>query len=47
MNPFWLEDDEVMTSYRDSQPHFEKANSITRNPELFIEYLDQQAIDIQ
>jgi predicted TIM-barrel fold metal-dependent hydrolase len=45
MNPFWLADDAAIQKFRAHQSSFQAAWEMAENPELFLEYLDEQGID--
>lgn len=45
MNPFWLADDTAIDTFRAHQQDFDAAWEMAENPELFLEYLDEQGVD--
>lgn len=45
INPFWLAKDRAIDVFRNLQPKFSAAESMAENPELFVEYLDEQGVD--
>lgn len=46
MNPFWLADDDAVDLFRHHQSKFEEAEEMAREPQRFVEYLDEQGVDI-
>lgn len=45
MNPFWLANDEAIDKFRNLQRRFDEAWEMAENPELFLDYLDEQGFD--
>lgn len=45
MNPFWLANDAAIQKFRTHQPNFETAWEMAKEPELFLEYMDDQGLD--
>ena len=45
MNPFWLADDAAIQKFRAHQANFEAAWEMAKEPELFLEYMDEQDLD--
>lgn len=45
MNPFWLADDAAIQKFRAHQANFEAAYEMAKDPELFLEYMDEQDLD--
>jgi predicted TIM-barrel fold metal-dependent hydrolase len=45
MNPFWLANDRAIDKFRNLQRRFDEAWEMAENPELFLEYLDDQGMD--
>lgn len=46
MNPFWLADDDAVDVFRRHQPKFEAAEEMARDPRVFVDYLDEQGVDV-
>ncbi|WP_416841273.1 amidohydrolase family protein [Haloferax sp. DFSO52] len=45
MNPFWLAKQRAIDKFRNLQRRFDEAWEMAENPELFLEYLDDQNMD--
>ena len=45
MNPFWMADDAAIETFRAHQSNFDAAWEMAENPELFLEYMDEQDVD--
>jgi hypothetical protein len=46
MNPFWLADDAAIDKFRALQRRFDEAWEMARDPAKFVDYLDDQGVDV-